>query len=266
MHIITTINLRHVQHTEAMTNDVAWREYNVHEDYGNTNNQTQEEEASNQPVDIFAPKEEDAYEVHEYNFDGDCEKVTIALREQKDYDVSTGMSVWKGSEILCQYSIRHLDLIRDKRVLELGAGVGLCGVVSAKVIGASSVLLTDGDHTVLRNLRYNMELNELGRKVACPQLIWGKSRAEDFQKEHGKQDVILATDCVYVTKSVRPMFETIAQLLVTNGVFLFVNSCASICPLEEVMRISREFGFVAPSDELWYQPGNEKDPVYVFRR
>mmetsp|Transcript_20165 Transcript_20165/g.43807 ORF Transcript_20165/g.43807 Transcript_20165/m.43807 type:complete len:242 (-) Transcript_20165:217-942(-) len=238
-------------------NDVDWREYNIH---------AQDEEETHQPVDIFAPREEDVYEIHKYNFDVENENATITLREQSDYDVSTGMSVWKGSEILCQYLTKHPDLIREKRILELGAGVGLCGIVSAKVIGASYVLLTDGDHMVLRNLRYNVELNELGTKVSCPQLIWGKTKAKVFEKEHGKQDVILATDCVYVTKSVRPLFETIAELLAPNGVFLFVNSCASICSLKDVMNIGKEFGFSASSDELWCQPGNEKDPVYVFRR
>ncbi|KAL7537725.1 hypothetical protein ACHAXR_008020 [Thalassiosira sp. AJA248-18] len=264
-----------------MTEDVAWREYNVHTDYGNvqqhTNGQTREEEEEllhQQPVDIFAPKEEDAYEIHKYNFEVSSDKkgkesnAAITLREQRDYDVSTGMSVWKGSEILCQYLIEHPDLIRNKRILELGAGVGLCGIVSAKVLGASSVLLTDGDHMVLRNLRHNVALNELGaNEVLCPQLIWGKSRAEDFENKHGcKQDVILATDCVYVTKSVLPLFETVDHLLVQNGVFLFVNSCASQCPLEEVLRIGKEFGFDASPGEQWTQSDNEKYPVYVFRR
>mmetsp|Transcript_23547 Transcript_23547/g.50838 ORF Transcript_23547/g.50838 Transcript_23547/m.50838 type:complete len:307 (+) Transcript_23547:332-1252(+) len=299
-------------------NDVAWREYNIHDDYNKTttsdNNQSQEEDNNDeqqQPVDIFATQE-DPYDVQEYTFPdknhGDDDnngktQITIILREQKDYDVSTGMSVWKGSEILCQYLIEHPHVIRGKKVLEVGAGVGLCGVVSAKVLGASSVLLTDGDQLVLGNLRHNMELNELlgssstttttttttttnnesssscPCSCSCPQLIWGKSRAITFEKEYGKQDVILATDCVYVTKSVRPLFETVSQLLVSKknnnngnnddggGIFLFVNSCASICPLEEVMRIGKEFGFAASEEEMWYQqPGDESDPVYVFRR
>eukprot|EP00584_Thalassiosira_punctigera_P020710 CAMPEP_0172566572 /NCGR_PEP_ID=MMETSP1067-20121228/112352_1 /TAXON_ID=265564 ORGANISM="Thalassiosira punctigera, Strain Tpunct2005C2" /NCGR_SAMPLE_ID=MMETSP1067 /ASSEMBLY_ACC=CAM_ASM_000444 /LENGTH=127 /DNA_ID=CAMNT_0013357721 /DNA_START=19 /DNA_END=398 /DNA_ORIENTATION=- len=121
--------------------DIAWREYNVHKDYGRPDilSAQEDEDASHQqPVDIFAPR--DAYDTQEYSFDGINGKVTITLREQKDYDVSTGMAIWKGSEILCQYMINHPDLIRNKRVLELGAGVGLCGVVSAKVLGASSVL------------------------------------------------------------------------------------------------------------------------------
>lgn len=254
----------------STADDVSWREYNVHDDKGNNSNDesSEEEEASNAPPDIFATQEENACEIHEYNLnDKEGRKVIINLREQEDYDVSTGMSVWKGSEILCHYLLEHPHLIREKRVTELGSGVGLCGIVSAKALGASTALLTDGDHVVLRNLRRNVELNGLSSEVvSCPQLIWGESRAKEFEKMNGKQDVILATDCVYVTKSVRPLFETVASVLVPKGVFLFVNSCASICPLEKIMSIGKEFGFVASPDEMWYQTGNDKDPVYVFRK
>lgn len=245
--------------------DVAWREYNVHTDDANGGDDDDQAQEEPRPVDLFAPRE-DAYEIQEYGFDGEGGRITVRLRQRDDYDVSTGMAVWKGSEILCRYLVRRPDLIRDKRVLELGAGVGLCGTISARVLKASSVLLTDGDRAVLDNLRHNARLNGLGGTASCPQLIWGGARARDFERAHGKQDVILATDCVYVTKSVRPLFETVSELLAPGGAFAFVNSCASQCPLEYVMKIGREFGFTTMSDELWRPPGNEEDPVYVFRR
>ena len=262
--------------------DIPWREYNVHDDHGSTGNPTQEdEEGWCQPVDIFAPKEEEVYELREYKFhhggddgEGDSDggntgkEMTITLRERSDYDVSTGMSVWQGAEILCQYLTARpaaRTAVRGRRVLELGAGTGLCGLVAAGVLGAAIVRLTDGDGAVLRNLRGNVARNGLGDRASCPQLIWGAARAAEFAREHGRHDVVLATDCVYVTKSVRPLFETVARLLTPkDGVFLFVNSCASTCPLEEVMRIGKEFGFTVSS--ACYQPISEKDPVFVFRR
>ncbi len=148
---------------------------------------------------------------------------------------------------------------------------------------AKSVLITDGDHQVLRNLRYNVvELNGLpladattssppttDATISCPQLIWGKNHAIDFEKQYGKQDVIIATDCVYVTQSVYPLFETINELLDKKGLFLFVNTCASTCPMEDVFNIAKEFGFVSSDNELWYHDDDrekKKHPVHVFRR
>ena len=244
-----------------MSSDDTWREYDIH---------TEEDGAtSHQPVDIFATAEEqDAYQSREYTFThpSDGKEVTISLREQEDYEVSTGTSIWKGSEILCDYLIAHPDRIRGKRVLELGAGVGLCGIVCAKLLGAAAVQLTDGDHVVLRNLRRNATSNGLDTNAACRQLIWGDSKAAEFEKIHGQFDAILATDCVYVTKSVRPLFETVQRLLAPGGAFLFVNSCASTCPLEEALRIGEGLGLSSTPEEMWRRPGDEKDPVYVFRR
>lgn len=258
---------------------IAWREYNIHGD--------DDEEDVTSNFNLFAQKQDDAYETLVYRFPQHSCTTTITLRGQQDYDSSTGMSVWKGSEIMCDYICQHADLvIRGKRVLELGAGVGLCGILASK-IGSCSVRLTDGDANVLDNLRHNMALNSDSNnktastcsssqdeptsssaapttEVSCPQLIWGKQNAVDFKNEHGKQDVILATDCVYITKSVKPLFETIHQILSKEGLFLYVNTCASQCDIDFVLKSASEFGFV--STNTWSRSDDEDDPVYIFRR
>ncbi|KAL7426165.1 hypothetical protein ACHAXM_000346 [Skeletonema potamos] len=253
-----------------MTNgDRNWREYNVH---------GSQDDVEDQPTDIFASSNaDDAYETIQYDI-GD--NLIINIRSEKDYDKSTGMSVWTGSEVMCTYLKQHSDVINKKKVLELGAGCGLCGLVCRIAFQAKSVLITDGDHQVMKNLRYNVELNGLPladaansssskhATIACPQLIWGKNHAIDFEKQYGKQDVIIATDCVYITQSVYPLFETAYELLNKAGLFLFVNSYPWVCPTENILKIANEYGFVSSDDELWYTDTDEKrkNPVHVFRR
>ena len=257
----------------SQDDDSNWREYNVH-----SSGADDEEE---QPIDLFASNADDAYETIQYDIDAET---NIKIRSETDYDKSTGMSVWKGSEVMCTYLRRHPDVIHNKRVLELGAGCGLCGLVCRMVLNPKSVLITDGDNQVLKNLRYNVELNGLsladssstttndGRPmISCPQLIWGKNHAIKFTERYGKQDVIIATDCVYIPQSVPPLFETISELLDNkSGLFLFVNTCASATPMDEVLRIANDFGFVCGSDEeLWYYDDDreeKKHPVRVFRK
>lgn len=149
-----------------------------------------------------------------------------------------------------------------------------------------SVLISDGDHKVLENLRFNVNLNGLQLAddnaspsasvvddesiIAVPQLIWGKNHAVNFIKQYGKQDVIIATDCVYMTQSVTPLFETINEVLDDNtGIFLFVNTCASACSIETVFKIAKDAGFIALEEEYWYHEDDRdqrKHPVHVFRR
>ena len=284
------------------TNNITWREYNVHS--ANSSGDDTEDDGGQPPIDIFASSHDndnhdDTYETIQYDIIDNNNNTSITIQQEREYDKSTGMSIWKGSEVMSTYLQQNSHLIKGKRVLELGAGCGLVGLVCALALDAKSVLITDGDYQVLNNLRYNVQLNGLTlleaidndddnvtneetspasiqlttMMVSCPQLIWGKNHAIKFKKRYGMQDIIIATDCVYITQSVYPLFETVHELLQPDGIFLFVNTCASSCSIEDVFKIAslEEFGFVCSTktDELWSHVENreeEKNPVYVFRR
>ena len=50
--------------------------------------------------------------------------------------------MWGAAERLCAWLVERPWLVQGKRVLEVGAGVGLPGLLAAK-LGAAHVLLTD---------------------------------------------------------------------------------------------------------------------------
>ena len=67
--------------------------------------------------------------------------------------------------------------LRGARVLELGAGTGVCGIYAA-ALGASRVLLTDDDRPALLSLaRSNVSLNAglyaEGADIQVQALVWG---------------------------------------------------------------------------------------------
>ena len=71
---------------------------------------------------------------------------------------AVGRILWPSATILSRWLIKNSEILRGKRVLEIGAGVGLVGIVSAS-LGAQSVTLSDYSDNLLSNLSMNIELN-----------------------------------------------------------------------------------------------------------
>jgi predicted nicotinamide N-methyase len=242
---------------------VAWREFNIYDAYATADQveEGEEDESRDFLFRMFESTQQDTNEVLEFHFPS---IPSIFLEAQQDYTNSTGLSLWGGSEALCHYLIEHPDLIVGKSVLELGAGVGLCGIV-AHHLGASQVILTDGDAQVLTKLRHNVKRNirNDNNTTSCPQLIWGRN-LDYLVQAYGQQDVILGSDLVYMTQSLEPLWQTVDKLLERNGFFLYVNLCASQAPVEVVLDKAKQYGFnwMTSSSAIC----STKGVVYMFRR
>jgi hypothetical protein len=267
--------------------------------------------------------EEDVFEEVRYDYATPTADATtsasttaVVIRHHAAYPNSTGLAVWSGSEILARFLCDQQRLsgtsgdttasvanVRQKKVLEVGAGAGLPGIVAHKVLGAERVLVTDGDYDALNNLQTNVDANrkpilenasdnegfhhnETSGTIECLQLIWGKAVGA-FLEEHGKQDVVLAADCVYMVPSLKPLWATIDSLLDDDGIFVYAQTAASAVPWKDFSERVEFHGFetileVAGEDlEKYYvDKGDDSDNenechredeeyelgIYVFRR
>lgn len=111
-----------------------------------------------------------------------------------------GAIVYATEVVLSFYLRDHREsMVRDKRVLELGCGTGLAGIVCAcSGLGAREVVLSDGDSTLLQLTKENVELNGVSSVTRTAALPWGESR-EETAKRLGTTapfDLVLASDCV----------------------------------------------------------------------
>lgn len=88
------------------------------------------------------------------------EHISILVRPVKDRQHSqfdVGFQMWPAAVILSRYLCRSPGVVRGRRVLEVGAGLGLCGLVAAHF--ATAVTLSDFNPVVLRALEGNLALN-----------------------------------------------------------------------------------------------------------
>ncbi|OEU06206.1 hypothetical protein FRACYDRAFT_255678 [Fragilariopsis cylindrus CCMP1102] len=126
-------------------------------------------------------------------------------------------------------------LITGKRVLELGSGLGLCGIV-AYHIGAKYVMMTDADTITLEKMRFNVTQNcsstftstdtesgiatssgssRTSSSIDCKQLIWNE-QLEIFHQKYGNWDTILGADVIYTRESLEPLFDTVLFFLLQH--------------------------------------------------
>ncbi|KAF4042582.1 Lysine methyltransferase [Phytophthora infestans] len=118
----------------------------------------------------------------------------------------SGTRLWTGSHFLSRYLWRHPELVRGKRVLELGAGTGICSIVSSK-LGAVKCLATDGDEEVVELLAKNVQVNEAEDVVTARSLFWGdepsaQTLLKEFPGALTDVDVVLAGDVLYKSDTV----------------------------------------------------------------
>lgn len=120
---------------------------------------------------------------------------------------TTGLRTWEAALLLGQFlsSDRGVSIIRDKRILELGAGTGMLSILCAKHLGVSGIVATDGDEAVVDAIKTNIFLNKLDMesqsitRVNTAALRWGwPLNAATFMEDYGMEvpDVVLGADVV----------------------------------------------------------------------
>lgn len=154
-------------------------------------------------------------------------ELVLPLRMHAHHN-EVGLRMWEAGFLLTDLVLRQPDLVRGRRVVELGAGLGLTGIAAACCSGAARVTLTDCAQQVLANLEHNAFLAAQQLADACPQadlaassplhvaaLDWLDGGPHAVGVCDCAVDVILAADVIYDVAFVPALVQVIAALLAT---------------------------------------------------
>ncbi|KAG5459767.1 MAG: hypothetical protein BJ554DRAFT_8277 [Olpidium bornovanus] len=133
---------------------------------------------------------------------------------------TTGLVTWKAALRLSEHILLNPFVVKGKRVLELGSGMGLAGFVCSYA-GAKNVRLTDVHPAVIHGLRENAKIN--GFLSAPPPdhlpavdvaaLDWFDCTDDDLGGSAEAADVVIAADVVYDPTVVGALADVLARTL-----------------------------------------------------
>ena len=129
-----------------------------------------------------------------------------------------GVMLWPASIALAHDLLARADALRGKRVLELGAGTGIPGIVAASL--GARVLQIDRSEVALHVCNLNVERNR-ATNVEVQRADWN-----DFHSAE-RFDFIVGADVLYATSMHDRLRAICEQYLAPDGVALFADPLRS---------------------------------------
>ncbi|MES2459668.1 MAG: methyltransferase domain-containing protein [Armatimonadota bacterium] len=124
-----------------------------------------------------------------------------------------GLMLWAAAIGLAERLTEEPSLVAGKRVLELGAGVGLPGLVAA-TLGAAEVTQTDYQEDALELARRNARANRI-HNIAVRQGDWRR-----FFTDGLPYDLVIASDVLYERTLHAPLAALLPRLIAPHGAIL----------------------------------------------
>jgi 2-polyprenyl-3-methyl-5-hydroxy-6-metoxy-1,4-benzoquinol methylase len=162
--------------------------------------------------------------------------------------------LWPSAVALAHYVAQRLDLA-GRRVLELGCGLGLVGIVAA--LQGAQVLCTDYEPAALAFAHYNARRNAC-RKVRFRLVDWRQPTL------HRRYEYILASDVVYEARNFGPLVVLLQRFLARGGSAVFSEpGRANAVPFFALLR---QRGFTCQKELLPLEwDGMHQIAIYTIR-
>jgi len=122
--------------------------------------------------------------------------------------------IWASSVHLAHWCLTFPGL-REKRVLELGCGLGLAGIAAARA--GATVVLSDYEQDALLFARYNAMQNISGTDPEVLLFDWRRP------SPGRKFDIVLGADILYDRQHFLPLLEAFGMLLSPGGIVVLTD-------------------------------------------
>src|SRR5574343_50440 len=148
----------------------------------------------------------------------DGEAIREEYEEQRQLNLNLPFpywsKVWPSAIALCEFLSTNRELIRHKKILEIGAGLGLPSLFAARY--ANAVISTDYIPEALEFMRQSMHWNKIGN-MQCELFDWSVDAI------YPDTEVLLLSDINYDPGQFELILSQIYQFLKTDGCIILAT-------------------------------------------
>lgn len=200
--------------------------------------------------------------------DGEMDvRISLYIIDDDPGHVQSGQYLWPAALSLSSYLMQHWSEIstsppvqhKSPVIVELGSGVGMCGIFLAKYFELlsskkseesnsiempSTILLTDYDPGCLDMLSDNIVLNSLEDSCHVCRVEWGKNLTSVFeftQLSISSQQtplLVIGSDLLYCVSVVKPLFTSVKAMLSGVAVARNAPECLDKCQDDNTRSVS----------------------------
>ncbi|KAL7407440.1 hypothetical protein ABVT39_008405 [Epinephelus coioides] len=140
----------------------------------------------------------------------------LRIRQVFGANLGVAAPVWEAALNLCRYLEEQSVELRGKRIIELGAGTGVVGILAARL--GADVTLTDLP-LALPQLQANVSANMPSDGwPSTPPAVLPLSWGEDHMNFPSDWDLVLCADIIYLPETYPLLVDTLAHLCMNVAV------------------------------------------------
>lgn len=193
----------------------------------------------------------------------DLDPLIDAVEHDPEQNLPYWAELWPSGIALADAVLAAPKLVRGRRVLELGCGLGV--TACAALYAGAELTVADYAPEALAFCRYHALLNT-GREPAALRINWRAPSAELLAAAGAGFDALLAADVLYESRDVQPLLNLLERLLAPGGLLWLAEPGRAVA--RRFVELSRARGWEGPCETHpgpWPDPRDDEITVSVYR-
>lgn len=182
----------------------------------------------------------------------DYEALLDAVADDPEQNLPYWAEIWPSGIALADEIVAHPEMVRGRRVLEIGSGLGV--TASIALASGADLIVADYSPESLVLCRYNA-LSNSGKEPVALQMNWREPSPELRELAAGGFPVVLAADVLYEKRDIDPMLALVEWLVAPGGLFWLAEPGRNVAA--QFLERAAEKGW---RDKLSFHAGPWPDP------